>query len=347
MGCFYELNDTLLLTKEQGFPSDVFDYKQHITDPVKLSDVKDKVFQFKGKPAARAFQLDPVRVYLFERTSNDKWLAWGEVLIQSLNIEHVKESHTPGNAIKFQPGDWITSGTFKILKIFDPEYQRIFTTNEAPEAWNFFAGHSKVRDQCLPTISPESANDRDETLAQIIARLGLQFHPIEGGYFRQTYVAAEGTLHTFLPQRFNGDRPFCSQIYYLLMPGRISAMHKMLADMTYHFYAGGPLEVVEITPDGDILTTVMGSDVTAGQTPQHTIMNGNWLGSSCLDKEAYALIGCSVAPAMSLDDYEHGMREDLLEKFPQHQDIIRKLTWDTKSPPPPYFSEDGKTVSHD
>ena len=124
-------------------------------------------------------------------------------------------------------------------------------------------------------------------------------------------------------------------------------MHKMLADMTYHFYAGGPLEVVEITPDGDILKTVMGSDLLAGQVPQHTIMAGNWLGSSCPDEEAYALIGCSVAPAMSLDDYEHGMRDNLLEEFPQHQDIIRKLTWDTKSPPPPYFSEDGKAVTQD
>lgn len=189
-------------------------------------------------------------------------------------------------------------------------------------------------------------NDTDKALAQIVEKLDLKFHPIEGGYFRQTYVASEGTLHAFLPQRFDGDRPFCSQIYYLLMPGRISAMHMMLADMTYHFYAGGPLEVVEITPDGDVLKTVMGSDVLAGQALQHTVMAGNWLGSSCLDKEAFALIGCSVAPAMSLDDYEHGIREDLLEAFPTHQDIIRKLTWDTKGPPPPYFSEDGKVATH-
>lgn len=139
MGCFYELNDTLLLTKEQGFPSDVFDYKQHISDPVKLSDVKDRIFQFTGKRAARAFQLDPVRVFFFENTRDDKWLAWGEVLIQSLTIEHIKTSHDPKNAIKFEPGDWVTSGTYKMLKVYDPQYQRIFTENEAPEAWNFFA----------------------------------------------------------------------------------------------------------------------------------------------------------------------------------------------------------------
>ena len=344
MGCFYELNDTLLLTADQGFPSDVFDYARHVANPVTLKDVENRVFQFKGKPAARAYQLDPVRVFLFERTSNDKWLAWGEVLIQSVEIEHVKESHTAGNAIAFQSGDWMTSGTFKILKVYDPEYQRIFTMNEAPSAWNFFADDPPGRVHLPPKDPPSSSDERDRALAQIIDRLDLKFHPIEGGYFRQTYVAAEGTLHASLPQRFDGDRPFCSQIYYLLMPGRISAMHKMLADMTYHHYAGGPLEVVEITPNGEVKKTLMGSDVAAGQVPQHTIMAGNWLGSSCPDKEAYALIGCSVAPAMFLEDYEHGMREDLLEEFPQHQDIIRKLTWDTKGPPPPYFDKDGKVT---
>jgi hypothetical protein len=139
MGCAYELNDTLLLTKDQGFPDEIFNYERHIRNPVTLDDVKDRIFHFRGKPAARAFQLDPVRVFFFENTPDDKWLAWGEVLIQSVTIEHVKVSHTPGNAIAFQPGDWVTSGTFRMLKVYDPEYQRIFTRNEAPPAWDYFA----------------------------------------------------------------------------------------------------------------------------------------------------------------------------------------------------------------
>lgn len=139
MGCSYELNDTLLLSEEQGFPSGVFNYERHIVDPVTLNDVEGKVFHFKGKTASRAFQLDPVRVFFFENTSNDKWLAWGKVLIQSLTIEHKKQRTVdPHNAIAFEPQDWVTSGTYTILEVYDPEYQKIFTSHEAPPAWNYF-----------------------------------------------------------------------------------------------------------------------------------------------------------------------------------------------------------------
>jgi len=184
-------------------------------------------------------------------------------------------------------------------------------------------------------------NTKDRELAAIIEKLQLIPHRVEGGYFRETYVAAEGTLHAFLPQRFDGDRPFCSAIYYILPPGRISSFHRMLADMTYHFYAGGPIQVVEITPTGDVIETVMGSAVLAGQFPQHTIPAGNWLGSSGLAKDTWALIGCTVAPAMALQDYEHGKRAALLEEFPQHRELIEQLTWDTDVPPPPYLEEAG------
>ena len=138
MGCSYELNDTLLLTSKQGFPADVFDYEKHIKKPITTKDVEGKIFEFKNKPAARAFQLDPVRVFFFQNTPEGKWLAWGKVLIQSLHIEHVGHTVDPDNAIKFQPGDWMTSGTYTVLEVYEPEYQKAFTLHEAPEQWNFF-----------------------------------------------------------------------------------------------------------------------------------------------------------------------------------------------------------------
>ena len=87
MGCMYEINDTLLLNKDQGFPCDILSFERHQKNPVTLKDVAGKLFSFRNKAAARAFQLDPVRVYLFESTDNDKWLGWGRVFIQSLTIE--------------------------------------------------------------------------------------------------------------------------------------------------------------------------------------------------------------------------------------------------------------------
>lgn len=140
MGCSYEINDTLLLTKAQGFPSDILNIERHQKNPITLQDVAGKVFRFRNKPVARAFQLDPVRVYLFENTDDDKWLGWGRVFIQSLTIKRKRGlgPSDPAGPIHFNPGDWVTSGTYVFIDIYDPEYQKIFTMHEAPKAWNYF-----------------------------------------------------------------------------------------------------------------------------------------------------------------------------------------------------------------
>lgn len=140
MGCFYEINDTLLLTKDEGFPSDILNIERHQKNPVTLKDVDGKIFSFRDKSAARNFQLDPVRVYLFERTANDKWLGWGKVFIQSLTIERKKglPPTDPAGPINFNEGDWVTSGTYRIIEIYDPEYQKIMTMHEAPKIWSYF-----------------------------------------------------------------------------------------------------------------------------------------------------------------------------------------------------------------
>lgn len=44
----------------------------------------------------------------------------------------------PAGPISFNAGDWVTSGTFRIFDICDPDYQKVFTLHEAPKAWNYF-----------------------------------------------------------------------------------------------------------------------------------------------------------------------------------------------------------------
>ena len=47
MGSFLEINDTLQITREQGFPKEL-DYEKHLKKPFKAEDFKDKEFSFKG-----------------------------------------------------------------------------------------------------------------------------------------------------------------------------------------------------------------------------------------------------------------------------------------------------------
>ena len=46
---------------------------------------------------------------------------------------------------------------------------------------------------------------------EIINKLGLAPHP-EGGWFRETYRAKETVPGAVLPDRFSGDRSFCTAI---------------------------------------------------------------------------------------------------------------------------------------
>jgi hypothetical protein len=132
MGSFIEINDTLELTIEQGFPAHIFDLKKHQKTPITLKEVEGMVFEFNDKPSARIFQLDPVRVY-YVHNINGKWLFWGRVLIQSQHIQKLLNANGTWDG-----KSWKTSGTYTILNVYDPEYQHTFTLNEAPDDRNYY-----------------------------------------------------------------------------------------------------------------------------------------------------------------------------------------------------------------
>ncbi len=132
MGSPIELNDTLQLTREQGFPADLLNRARHCQNPVSLSDVSARIFEFFGKDDARIFHLDPVRVFLVENI-NGKWLFWGKALVQSQKIEKRFERDE-----SWKQGSWVTSGTFKIIDIYEPDFQEQFTRRESPPGKSLF-----------------------------------------------------------------------------------------------------------------------------------------------------------------------------------------------------------------
>jgi len=133
MGTSVELNDTLLISEEQGFPSGILNRDNHVKTPVSSSAFEGKEFKFHDKDGARIFHLDPVRVYLVEN-KNGKWIFWGKAFVVSQTIEK-----SVGKNGEWKPGDWVTSGTFKIVEIFEPDYQETFTRRESPPNKSFFA----------------------------------------------------------------------------------------------------------------------------------------------------------------------------------------------------------------
>lgn len=104
MGSYVEINDTLQITREQGFPKEL-SLEQHLKNPYIAEQFEGKVFEFKDKPSIRNYQMPPVRNFLVENIDG-KWLYWW--LVHVLEVKHDYINKT-------------TSGKFKIIYINKPE----------------------------------------------------------------------------------------------------------------------------------------------------------------------------------------------------------------------------------
>lgn len=120
-----------------------------------------------------------------------------------------------------------------------------------------------------------------------------------------------------------GERSASTAIYFLITPGSVSRLHRILSDEVWHFYAGGPLEVVELI-DGKAKITKIGLE--DGCIPQYVVKSGTWFGSYPCEGSKYSLVGCTVAPGFDFQDFELGSRAKLLADFPDAKDTIVKLT---------------------
>ncbi len=160
--------------------------------------------------------------------------------------------------------------------------------------------------------------------AAIIEALGLVPHPKEGGYFRETYRAAESLAAP--GARYHGVRAVSTAIYYLLTPTTFSALHRLASDEVFHFYAGDPVEQLRLHPDGRGEIVTIGNNLLAGMRPQTVVPRGVWQGARLVPGGRYALLGCTVAPGFDYADYEGGQRAPLAAAYPHFAQRIATLT---------------------
>ena len=158
-----------------------------------------------------------------------------------------------------------------------------------------------------------------------INHLQLLKHP-EGGYYKEVYRSDELINQNHLPQRFNGDRCFCTSIYFLLHKNDFSAFHRIKSDETWHFYQGTSLTLYMIDENGVLTSSLLGDNPENNERLQITIPQNAWFAAEVNDKSSYTLTGCTVAPGFDFADFELGKRNELLNLFPQHKEIITLLS---------------------
>jgi uncharacterized protein len=168
-------------------------------------------------------------------------------------------------------------------------------------------------------------NGKKRTAEYWIERLRLEAHP-EGGYFRQTYRSEMTIAPEALPAGFTGTRAASTAIYFLLKGENFSAFHRLRSDEVWHFYAGASLAVHIIDEGGRSSEIRLGSDAEAGEVFQAVVKAGCWFASEVRDRKSWALVGCTVAPGFDFEDFEMAKREELGREYPQHRELIARLT---------------------
>ena len=185
--------------------------------------------------------------------------------------------------------------------------------------------------------------------AQIVATLGLQAHP-EGGYFRETYRAAEQV------QTPRGPRSIATAILFLVTAATPSRFHRLLSPEIWLHQGGAPLELVMLTTQDGVQSVTLGlvgtedvpvaeqaegaprpqalvpamtwqaARVVSGAVTSGTAASGPDLSAAEGMAEDWSLVSCVVTPGFDYADFELARRDDLLGGWPEARDVILGLT---------------------
>lgn len=139
-------------------------------------------------------------------------------------------------------------------------------------------------------------------IEDLVQQLRLTPHP-EGGFFREVH-----------------REPALTTILYALPPSELAPLHRLRTRVeVWHFYAGAAVDLHVLDGEQHRITRLSPAQ------PVAIVPAGAWQAARVVGAEA-ALLGCTVAPAFSFDDWEMPPRQTLLATLPFSPALIAELT---------------------
>jgi uncharacterized protein len=139
--------------------------------------------------------------------------------------------------------------------------------------------------------------------------------PVEATFFAQTYTSGG-----HVPAGTAGIGLFCED------PPSRSLFHRLDHDEVWHFYAGDPLRLVLLRPDGGDEEVLLGGDVLEGeQQVQYVVPAGTWMAGEVAPGGSWSLFGCTMAPGFTPGCFEGGLVPELLRSHPGRSADIERL----------------------
>ena len=193
-----------------------------------------------------------------------------------------------------------------------------------PGASGVSAVSADMGDTPAPTNAGDLVAPHSPDINALISRYKLMPHP-EGGFYAETYRSFGAIPAESLPS-FSGSRAYSTAIVYLLRAGDKSHLHRIKQDEMWHFYLGGPMRLVMLTPKGEFLEIILGQNFAKGQLVQYCVPRGCWFGASPLPQSPFSFVGCTVAPGFEFEDFELASKHQLSQQFPAFTHVINEFT---------------------
>ncbi|HBH50169.1 MAG TPA: hypothetical protein DDX98_16100 [Bacteroidales bacterium] len=156
-----------------------------------------------------------------------------------------------------------------------------------------------------------------------IQHLGLKPHP-EGGFFHEEYRSSIEIEAKNLPVGYKSAHRLATSIYYLLRSEDISRLHRLRSDELWFFHAGSPVKVIFIDTEGKKHTHLLGNNHEKAEQFSLLIPAGCIFCAEVTHPDSYGLVSCVVAPGFEFEDFEMFEKEDLVQAYPKHADLIEK-----------------------
>lgn len=144
------------------------------------------------------------------------------------------------------------------------------------------------------------------TADEVVQLLGLEPMPLEGGMWAQTWLDEHG-----------------SAIYFLLRRGDFSALHRLAFSELWHHYAGAPVEMLLLDPDGGVRHPMLGDDLGSGQRPFVPVTAGVWMAAATSGE--WSLLGTTMAPPFDPSGFELGEPAELVARYPAAAELIPRF----------------------
>lgn len=119
--------------------------------------------------------------------------------------------------------------------------------------------------------------------------------------------------------------------HWLFLPGAISAFHQVLNNEELWLIHQGRLLIHVIDPEGKHMIHRLGNDVNTGEKPVISVPKGYWQAAELAADEDFAFGTNVCAPCFEFDLFKLASRAELTKEFPEHRELITRLTYEEKA----------------